>query len=108
MNANPSMPYVDKTQYIENYLQSMLPKVAPREDFVVSLRQRLLNMPIQRHWLPTAVLFLVITLAGLVSGLILIATSIRALVTIFATLGLIYKVRTSSRGSSSPSTQPSG
>ena len=108
MKANPSMQQLDKTQFLEDYLQKMMPQVFPREDFVATLRQRLLNMPIQRHWLPTAVLFIVITLAGLVSGLILIATSIRALITIFATLGLIYKVRTSSRGSSSASAQPSG
>jgi hypothetical protein len=99
--------FVENESYgnIEEYLQEMLPMVFPREDFVVSLRQRLMNMPAQRHWLPTVLFFIMIVMAGLVSGLILIATSLRALVTIAATLGLVYKLRSPSKGSSSPSIQ---
>lgn len=90
---------------IEEYLQEMLPMVFPREDFVVSLRQRLMNMPAQRHWLPTVLFFIIIGMAGLVSGLILIATSLRALVTIAATVGLVLRLRAPSKSGSSPSTQ---
>jgi len=90
---------------IEEYLQEMLPMVFPREDFVVSLRQRLMNMPAQRHWLPTVLFFIMIGMAGLVSGLILIATSLRALVTIAATVGLVIKLRSPSKRRSSPATQ---
>lgn len=98
---------IDNESYdsIEEYLQNMLPMVFPREDFVVSLRQRLMNMPAQRHWLPTVLFFIMIGMAGLVSGLILIATSLRALVTIAAAVGLVIKLRAPSKSGSSPSTQ---
>ena len=95
----------DSYDHIERYLQEMLPMVFPREDFVVSLRQRLLNMPAQRHWLPTVLFFIMIGMAGLVSGLILIATSLRALLTIAAAVGLVFRLRSPSKGRSSPSAQ---
>lgn len=93
---------------IEQYLQDMLPMVFPREDFVASLRQRLQDMPAQKRWMPTVVFFILITLAGLVSGLILIAASLRALLTVLAALGLLIKIRSSPKARSSPSTQPGG
>lgn len=93
---------------LEEYLQLMLPIVSPREDFVNSLRQRLRDMPAQKHWLPTVMFFFLITLAGLVSGLILVATSLRALLTIAAGVGLVYKMRSSPKTGSSPSAQPGG
>ena len=92
--------------YIEAYLQEMFPIVLPREDFVSSLRQRLKDMPAQRHWLPTVLFFFLITLAGLVSGLILIATSLRALLTILAGVGLFYRIRTAPKTASPTSTLP--
>jgi hypothetical protein len=96
-------PEPDDYLSLENYLQRMMPQVPPRADFVVGLRQRLLNMPVNQNWLPTAFFFIVLILAGVVSGLILIATSLRALVTVFATLGLIYRYRSSSKGGSAQS-----
>lgn len=95
-------------QQLEAYLQGMLPQVSPRQDFVASLRQRLAEMPARRGWLPTALLFIMITLAALVSGLVLLATSLRALVTIVATLSLIYKLRSSSKETPASSTRLSG
>lgn len=95
----------DTYSSIERYLQEMLPIVSPREDFVSSLRQRLKDMPAQKHWLPTAKFFFLITLAGLVSGLILIASSLRALLTIAAAVGLFLKIRSSPKTGSSPSIQ---
>jgi hypothetical protein len=95
----------DSYDSIEQYLQEMLPMVFPRQDFVVSLRQRLMNMPAQRRWLPTVLFFVLIGLAGLLSGLILIATSLRALVTIAAAVGLVLRLRSPNKRGSSPSTQ---
>ena len=65
---------------IENVLKSTLAPVNPRPDYITNLKMRLMDVPYQHSHLPNSIALLIITSVALLSSLIFIITSIRAVI----------------------------
>lgn len=90
MNASRKRAAQDRDfMGMEVYLQSQLGRVAPRPDFVASLRTRLayVEKPVKKTT-AEALRILVLTVAGLLSGAMLIMAAVRATIAILVALGL--------------------
>jgi hypothetical protein len=103
MNRKRGQPGSEMVFDLEGYLDQMLPRVTPRPDFITSLRDRLLNNPPPPQSLPLVVLYLALAAAGLISGVILIATGLRALMTLLAALGFLQTYRANPQAKDAPS-----
>lgn len=81
--------------YSERQLEIALQPVAPRDEFVRELRRKLARQwtaPQQMVSSDTRSILLLIG-AGFLSGLLLLVLSIRVVVTIIASLGLLYQFK---------------
>ena len=83
----------DEAEKLEKILQLSLSPVAPRPAFVDDLKGKLLNSPAAKRTAFNVLQLSILTAAGLLSGVIIIATGIRATVTLLAALGLIRRIR---------------
>lgn len=82
-----------EAELIENSLRSTLRAVEPGADFVAELRARLVSQALLETKHPLNFRSLLYVFAGFMGGLILIATGVRALITLLATVGLIRHLR---------------
>jgi len=78
---------------IEDYLYSALYPVNPSSTFVQSLRSRLMDAPEPVNRSKEIMQYSLLGLAGVLSGIIIIVTGIRATVTILGALGLLRQAR---------------
>ena len=80
-------------EQLESYLQSTLITVEPRPAFVQGLKLRLLEAPLDEPLAGGTFSYALLAMAGIVSGVVILATSIRATVTILGAFGLIRSMR---------------
>jgi len=78
---------------IEDYLYSALYPVNPSSTFVQSLKSRLMDAPEPVNRSKEIMQYSLLGLAGVLSGIIIIVTGIRATVTILGALGILRQVR---------------
>ena len=74
---------------IENALKSTLAPVHPRPDYISNLKMRLMDVPYQHSHLPNSIALLIITSVALLSSLIFIITSIRAVIAMSSAINYI-------------------
>ena len=78
---------------MERYLQSSFHPVAPRPDFVMGLKTRL-NQESKRFTSRSTVLqYVLLSLAGVVTSVLLILAGIRAVITLLGVLGILSQMR---------------
>lgn len=83
----------DQSTDIESLLESSLHPVKPRSDYVRELKERLKRVtPRPKFVLPKKFQYVVLGIAGFVSGIVLLLTGIRVIVTLLATLGIIRQI----------------
>ena len=78
---------------MEGYLEAALYPVDPRKVFVGDLKSRLINAPVVEITSAEVVQYALLGLAGILSGLIIIITGIRATITILSALGVLRHAR---------------
>jgi hypothetical protein len=78
---------------MERYLQTTISPVAPRPDFVSGLKSRL-NQESRRIYSRSTVLqYVLLSLAGVVTSVLLILAGVRAVVTLLGVLGILLQMR---------------
>lgn len=78
---------------IEAYLDAALHPVDPRTSFVVDLRKRLMQEPNYEKRPNLTARYAILGFAGVISGLILFVTGLRAILTLLGALGLLRQSR---------------
>jgi len=81
-------------QYLESNLREILQPVVPTADFVVDLKNHLLRYPRWKIALPGMLKSIMLVSAGLVSGVLILVTGIRAIVTILFTFKILRQIKT--------------
>lgn len=81
-------------QELESNLREILQPVVPTTDFVVDLKKRLLRYPRWKITLPGMLKSSMLVSAGLFSGVLILVTSIRAIVTILGTFKILRQINT--------------
>jgi hypothetical protein len=82
----------------EGYLNSVFQPIHPRVAFVGNLKEQLMVAPIPEDNEAVNVMqYFFLAVAGVLSGLVLVAASVRAVVTILATLRLLRNIKTQGR-----------
>jgi hypothetical protein len=77
---------------MERYLQSSFHPVAPRPDFVMNLKTRL-NQESRRFTSRSTVLqYVLLSLAGVVTSVLLILAGVRAVITLLGVLGILSQM----------------
>lgn len=89
-NAAGAQPGVVK---MERYLQTTFSPVAPRPDFVTGLRTRLTQESRQIYSRSTILQYVLLSLAGVVTSVLLILAGVRAVVTLLGVLGILHQMR---------------
>jgi hypothetical protein len=86
---------IDQTEaeLVENSLRTTLRAVEPRANFVADLKARLVSQALVESKQPLAFRSGLYIFAGFLGGVILIATGVRALLTILVTFGVIRHMR---------------
>ena len=78
---------------IESLLESSLNPVNPRSDYIHELRERLNRVtPRPKFILPKRFQYIILGIAGFISGVVLLLTGIRAITTFLATMGMIRQI----------------
>ena len=86
-------------EYLENSLSATLRPVQPHPGFVTDLKARLISNALSIDDRPRVLRYSLYIFAGIFGGVLLIATSIRAIFTLLVTLGVIKHLRSQARGS---------
>ena len=84
-------------QILEKNLTAILRPIQPRESFINDLKLHLIstdNLGLDR---PRLIKYSFFLFAGILGGVVLIATGIRAIFTLFVTVGVIKHMRAQSR-----------
>ena len=81
-------------QELESNLRVILLPVVPSLDFVTDLKKHLLRYPRWKIALPGMLKSIMLVGAGLISGVIILVTGIRAIVTIFGTFKILRQIKT--------------
>ena len=82
-----------EAELVENSLRSTLRAVQPRPAFVADLKARLVSQALVENKHPLNFRSVLYIFAGFMGGLIIIATGVRALITLLATVGVIRHLR---------------
>lgn len=88
------IPYQYNLQELESNLREILQPVVPTQDFVADLKKRLLRYPRWKIALPGMLKSIMLVSAGLFSGVIILVTGIRAIVTILGTFKILRQIKT--------------
>lgn len=94
MKRRRTDPEVAQTEVlrVERRLGDMLREVPPRQAFVSNLRNRLAKETIPRRSNTQIVQYILLSLAGILSGAMLMIAGIRAMVTLLGLLGILHQV----------------
>jgi hypothetical protein len=76
---------------MENYLGAALHGVSPRPDFVSGLHQRLISEPVRARNNALVFQYVIISLAGIVSGVLLILAGARAVSSLRGWVGVVQQ-----------------
>ena len=92
---------LDQTEmeFLENSLSATLRPVQPRPGFVTDLKARLISNALSIDDRPRVLRYGLYIFAGIFGGVLLIATSMRAVFTLLITLGVIKHFRSQAKGS---------
>jgi hypothetical protein len=82
-----------EAELLENSLRSTLRAVEPGADFVAGLKARLVSQALVETKNPLNFRSVIYVFAGFMGGLLILATGVRALITLLATVGLIRHLR---------------
>jgi len=88
------IPYQYNLQVLESNLREILQPVVPTPDFMDDLKKRLLRYPRWKIALPGMLKSIMLVSAGLFSGVIILVTGIRAIVTIFGAFKILRQIKT--------------
>lgn len=78
---------------MERYLQTSFYPVAPRSDFVNDLKTRLTYESRKFASRSTVLQYVLLSLAGVVTSVLLILAGVRAVVTLLGVLGILHQMR---------------
>ena len=78
---------------MENRLGAVLHGVSPRPDFVSSLHNRLVSEPVQARNNALVFQYVILSLAGVVSGVLLIIAGARMINSLLSLMGAVEQVR---------------
>jgi len=78
---------------MERYLQTSFSPVAPRPDFVNDLKSRLAQESKKFYSRSTVMQYVLLSLAGVVTSVLLILAGVRAMVTLLGVLGILHQMR---------------
>jgi hypothetical protein len=94
MKRRRTDPEVAQTEVlrVERRLGDMLREVPPRQAFVSNLKNRLAKETMPRRSNTQIVQYILLSLAGIVSGAMLMIAGIRAMVTLLGLLGILHQV----------------
>ena len=92
--GNNVIPYQYNLQELESNLREILRPVVPSQDFVADLKKRLLRYPRWKIALPAMLKSIMLVSAGLISGLIILVSGMRAIVTILGTFKILRQIKT--------------
>lgn len=81
-------------QQLELNLREIFPPVVPSTVFVSDLKKSLLKYPRWKIAIPDLLKSIMLVSAGLVSGLLILVTGIRAIVTILGTFKILRQIKT--------------
>jgi ribose/xylose/arabinose/galactoside ABC-type transport system permease subunit len=88
------IPIQYNLQELESNLREIFQPVVPTTDFVAGLKKSLLRYPRWKIALPGMLKSIMLVSAGLLSGLIILVTGIRAIVTILGTFKILRQIKT--------------
>lgn len=91
--TNVDISKMDELSGIESYLQNLLKPVTPRPKFVSGLGERLLQTPIPPARWVTFLGYTALISAGLISGAIILATGVRAVLAVIGALGVAHQIK---------------
>jgi hypothetical protein len=78
---------------MERYLQTSFRPVAPRPDFVYSLKTRLAQESKRFNSRSTVLQYVLLSLAGVLTSALLIFAGMRAVITLLGVLGILHQMR---------------
>lgn len=78
---------------IEHYLQTSFRPVTPRTDFVSGLKNRLSDESKKFYSRSTVLQYVLLSLAGVVTSVLIILAGVRAVVTLLGVLGVLHQMR---------------
>jgi hypothetical protein len=78
---------------MERYLQSSFSPVAPRPDFVSGLKTRLVAESKEVYSRSTVLQYVLLSLAGVLTSVLLILAGVRAVLTLLGVLGILRQMR---------------
>jgi hypothetical protein len=81
-------------QDLDSNLREIFPPIVPSPIFVADLKKSLLRYPRWKIALPGMLKSIMLVSAGLVSGVLILTTGIRAIVTIFGTFKILRQINT--------------
>ena len=81
-------------QDLESNMREFFQPVVPTPDFVADLKKSLLRYPRWKIALPGMLQSIMLVSAGLVSGILILVTGIRAIVTILGTFKILRQIKT--------------
>ena len=93
-NGYTIIPYQYNFQELESSLRKILLPVDPSPDFVADLKTSLLRYPRWKIALPGMLQSIMLVSAGLISGVMILVTGMRAIVTIFGTFKILRQFKT--------------
>jgi hypothetical protein len=79
---------------MERYLQTSFHPVTPRPDFVTDLKTRLSQESKRFSSRSTVLQYVLLSLAGVVTSVLLIFAGMRAVITLLGVLGILHQMRT--------------
>jgi hypothetical protein len=97
------IPIQYNLQELESNLREIFQPVVPTTDFVAGLKKSLLRYPRWKIALPGMLKSIMLVSAGLLSGLIILVTGIRAIVTIFGAFKIFRQIKTQKQVSATQS-----
>ena len=97
------IPIQYNIQELESNLREILQPVVPTTDFVADLKKSLLRYPRWKIALPGMLKSIMLVSAGLFSGVIILVTGIRTIVTIVGTFKILRQIKTQKQVSATQS-----
>jgi hypothetical protein len=91
---------------MERYLQTSFRPVAPRPDFVTDLKTRLAVESRRFRSRSTVLQYVLLSLAGVVTSVLLIFAGVRAVITLLGILGILHQMRTHQMNSAGSEKRP--
>jgi uncharacterized membrane protein YccC len=92
-----NMLYYDDLSSIEKLLQDNLFPVRPKPEFVAGLRQKLSQLKPEPPVLPRGWRTLIVSIAGIFSGLLIVGAIIRAIAGLIGMVSLMRQIRPARR-----------